>query len=240
MTFALNFFMSILSIETNFFFLLISSTECHKYKKPKRPCVFCEQLHCNLTLHIQRRHKNDQRVKEIMKLEKKARVAAFDKLRKEGIFNYNKKTLGLGGSNLMRERKQGESRGLKVCGNCHGFFSKDRIYAHRKKCCSNGERSYDLQFPTSNISEISEDFKECIVSKFRPDAVGKICKTDLAVLLHGDRQWAQRQRKSKNKKSVMTDMRLLGNMIYRMQLRTGIDFKGEDLLKRKHFEDLKK
>ena len=36
----------------------------------------------------------------------------------------------------------------------------------------------------------------------------------------------------------MTDMRLLGNLIYKMQKRTGLAFRGEDLLKRKHFDDL--
>ena len=140
------------------------------------------------------------------------------------------KKLASGSSNLIRERNQGDAQGLKVCGNCNGFFSRKRIYAHRKKCCLNGEKSFELQVSASDsICEVAEDFKQCVVSKFRTDAVGNVCKTDLAVLLLGDRQWAKR----KNKKSVMTDMRLLGNLIYKMQKRTGLAFKGKDLLKRR-------
>ena len=101
----------------------------------------------------------------------------------------------------------------------------------------NGENSFELQVSASDsICVVAEDFKQCVVSKFRNDAVGNVCKTDLAVLLLGDRQLAKR--KGNNKKSVMTDMRLLGNLIYKMQKRIGLAFKGEDLLKRKHFNDL--
>ena len=42
------------------------------------------------------------------------------------------------------------------------------------------------------VVDIPEDFIEDIVSKFREDEVGGICRTDIAVLLVGSRLLAKR------------------------------------------------
>ncbi|GFR71237.1 hypothetical protein ElyMa_005674000 [Elysia marginata] len=67
------------------------SQNAEKYRKPKRPCVFCEKLFSNLTLHLKRAHKNEPEVQRAMEMDDKGKTGCFDKLRKRGILNVNKK-----------------------------------------------------------------------------------------------------------------------------------------------------
>ena len=173
-----------------------------------------------------------------MALPKKQRLAQFDKLRKEGIFIYNRKIQGRK-TDLMRERRQG-NEDLVICCGCQGFFSKRRIYQHKKKCADKGLCGFkDVAVP-QNVSlagVVSAEFLEKVVSFFRQDAVGNICRSDHAVLLLGDRLWAKSIKKEK--RVIMSDMRILGNLIHKMEDVRGSDFSGEDILKRSNFDDLK-
>ncbi|GFR59620.1 histone-lysine N-methyltransferase SETD8-A [Elysia marginata] len=212
--------------------------ERKKYKKPKRPCPFCQDHFCDLTRHLKRQHSSEQKVKIAMALPKKQRVAQFDKLRKEGILIYNRKIQG-SKSDLIRERRQG-NEDLVICCGCQGFFSKRRIYQHKKKCSHKGLCGFkDVAVPqnVSSAGVVSEEFLEKVVSCFRKDEVGNICRSDHAVLLLGDRLWAKSVKKKK--RVIMSDMRILGNLIHKMKDVRGSDFLGEDILKRSNFDALK-
>ena len=158
-----------------------------------------------------------------MTLPKKQRLAQFDKLRKEGIIIYNRKIQG-SETDLMRERRQG-NEDLVICCGCQGFFSKRRIYQHKKKCADKGLCGFkDVAVP-QNVSlagVVSAKFLEKVVSFFRQDAVGNICRSDHAVLLLGDRLWAKSIKKEK--RVIMSDMRILGNLIHKMKDVRGSDF----------------
>ena len=69
---------------------------------------------------------------------------------------------------------------------------------------------------------VSAEFLEKVVSFFRQDAVGNICRSDHAVLLLGDRLWAKSIKKEK--RVIMSDMRILGNLIHKIK-----DVRGSDL-----------
>ena len=208
-----------------------------QYKKPKRPCPYCSELFCNLPRHLKRQHPDEAIVKQaILHPDKKETI--FAKLRKQGILNYNKKQTNANAP-LMRERRQGNEE-LIVCSVCKGFYSKRKIYSHKKKCdTENAECSKGIPFvlPVDDLI-ISDEFRNKIILSFRSDAVGKICQTDKAVLLLGDWLWAKSARKEK--RVIMSNMRALGNLIKRMQDLTNTNVTGEDLLKRGNFEYLKK
>ena len=109
-----------------FFFF---SGERKKYKKPKRPCLFCQEHFCDLTRHLKRQHNSEEKVKLSMALPKKQRLAQFDKLRKEGILIYNRKIQG-SKTDLMRERRQG-NEDLVICCGCQ---QKKNLSAQKEMC----------------------------------------------------------------------------------------------------------
>ena len=162
----------------------------------------------------------------------------FDKLRKIGILYYNKKIANKY-IPLMRERRQGNGN-LIVCSKCKGFFSRRKLYHHKTHCATEDtECVKGVPFvPPVQDPVVSDEFKNNIVLSFRTDFVGKICQTDKAVLLLGDSLWAKSARKEK--KVIMSNMRVLGNLIMKMQKLSNTNLTGEDLLKRKNFGFLKK
>ena len=54
-------------------------------KKPHRPCIFCGQLKSDITAHLITVHKNEDQIIEIQTMDKRARLQALSKLRKQGI-----------------------------------------------------------------------------------------------------------------------------------------------------------
>ena len=63
---------------------------------------------------------------------------------------------------------------------------------------------------------VSDDFKIKILSRLHDDAVGRLCRTDSAIVLVGQRLYEKIKRKQDKevevKKSVMADMRRLGGL----------------------------
>ena len=59
----------------------------------------------------------------------------FDAIRKNGIYTVNVERKVEAGDNadLIRERRQGGAD-LVMCSGCRGFYSKTRIYKHKKLC----------------------------------------------------------------------------------------------------------
>ena len=143
-----------------------------QYKKPKRPCPYCSELFCNLPRHLKRQHSDEATVKQaILHPDKKETI--FAKLRKQGILNYNKKQTNANAP-LMRERRQGNEE-LIVCSVCKGFYSKRKIYSHKKKCdTENAECSKGIPFvlPVDDLI-ISDEFQNKVILSFRSDAVGE-------------------------------------------------------------------
>ena len=170
----------------------------------------------------------------------KEKKEIFDQIKKDGILKYNQTVLVANGADakLMRERDQG-NEDLLVCGGCNGFFSKRRIYLHKKNCSRvyGSTQNVAAVGPACNVESVTKEFKKEVVSSFRQDVVGKICQSDTAVLLLGDRLWAKSVKREK--RVIMSDMRILGNLIQRIRDLKGVNLTGEDILKRANFEALR-
>ena len=199
------------------------------YKKPTRPCPFCGLKQAKLTRHLKRRHINEEAVSQAMKLPPKERDRVFDDLKKKGILQLNTKNKTV----VMRERAQG-SHEIVMCAGCKGFYSRRRISDHKKKCTADSSLSTGFVRLSPVAPSSSEEIRTNILDKFRSDEVGNICRSDKAIVLLGTKLWAKSTRKER--KVIMSDMRILGNLVSRTRKKTkDLTFSGEDLVKRCNF-----
>ena len=168
-------------------------TDKSKYKKPTRPCPFCQKPQAHLSRHILTQHKHEEKVKELMSVSVSERTKQIDLLKKEGIYLANSKETG----DYIRERNQSQEE-LTVCDHCKGFFSKSLIWKHLRNCNpAQGEHlttTMKQSMVRSNPSDILSyvpvlEFQTEICGRFRSDEVGQLCKTDTLIVLYGENEW---------------------------------------------------
>ena len=94
------------------------------YKKPQRPCLFCNKLQARLKRHILTRHKNIPEIAELLKLEKEDQERHIDIYRKEAIQKHNIEQLNQGQSNFLRQRDSTSEETPVMCSGCKGFYAK--------------------------------------------------------------------------------------------------------------------
>ncbi|KAH3822724.1 hypothetical protein DPMN_124514 [Dreissena polymorpha] len=63
-----------------------------KYEKPKRPCPFCKTEQSQLRRHVLTKHQDEAQVQEALFYHEGSteRDNAFDKIRKDGMYRFNK------------------------------------------------------------------------------------------------------------------------------------------------------
>ena len=91
--------------------------KCPKYKKTWRPCLICGKSRSRLKRHILTKHKQEQKVIPLLKLNTKEQDFAIDQFKRETIGVYNIKCLNEDQTGFLRERKtpkDGESYQLYV------------------------------------------------------------------------------------------------------------------------------
>ena len=183
-----------------------------------------------------RKHRDEESVQAALKLPTASQQRAFETLRKEGIYQKNVQLQsGDVHVDLIRERKQGDSK-VVMCTGCKGFFGRRRICKHKKYHCSH---AVNVQAETLNFSRepvamaTSEEFQYEVLNRFREDDAGSLCRKDKVILLIGQRAWAKSAKKER--RVIMSEMRLLANVILQMQIVASHTFQGEDVLDRRNF-----
>ncbi|XP_065682695.1 uncharacterized protein LOC124816730 isoform X1 [Hydra vulgaris] len=164
-----------------------------KYKKPSRPCMFCQKTQTRLKRHILKKHKNEPLVIPILSMNKKEQDRELDVLRKKGIRNYNSVILKTENNEFMRERRNFNcTQDMPVmCSECKGFFSKKFKARHQLSCpASNINVMVPIVSLTSiiKVDEYPDDFKE-LISTLILDEVGDCVKTDEIILMVGLRSF---------------------------------------------------
>ena len=205
----------------------VSSSASTRNKKPRplkhnkpRPCLYCKKIQTNLNRHLLKTHKNEELVKEAAESnDRRLRSELFSEMRKKGIYYYNRKLVASGSdvSCFHRERSTSRHEGdLVFCSYCKGFYSAAYFHLHRKKCLVGRDSAQDQPLPTkakllSPNSDVSDEFKTEILSKFVNDEYGQICQSDEYILQFGSRQYDKMRQKPDKKvevrRSVMSDMR---------------------------------
>ena len=111
--------------------------------------------------------------------------------------NIQRKAEAGDGADLIRERRQG-GKILLMCSGCRGFYSKTRIYKHKKLCKhSAGPRAESVDFSYTRPDGVFEEFQKNVLDKFRDDDVGRLCKTDSVILRVGQKFWAKSIKRGK-------------------------------------------
>ena len=153
-----------------------------------------------------------------MKASGRTRHGIFADIKRDGITLYNTKMLkeSTDMSKLLRERNQGPAD-LVYCNSCGAFLSRRFYKVHRSTCT--GEKSIREALCVESLAvdkKGSENFQNEIMSKFRQDEVGQLCRNDPTIRLVGERLFTKMKKKPDKKvevrKTVMSDMRKIGNL----------------------------
>ncbi|XP_030840614.1 uncharacterized protein LOC115923643 [Strongylocentrotus purpuratus] len=228
-----------------------------RYKKPSRPCPFCNKA-CGekLSRHICLVHKDKEQVKSAMQLPKRERDKVFSKFRKEGIYQVNRERMKDDNPIYEREKlpKSGNDDNLKMCSNCKGFYSSHFFWHHRKVCqgdiCTPSEGvPVNLMEGKDPVYQKHPDFVTDILSRFQNDDVGNTCRTDKVIVNVGHRLWTKHRSKKDKKlevrKSVMADMRRLATLYTEFKKKHEVHGTADltmghagDMFSREHFESL--
>ena len=189
-------------------------------KKPKRPCVFCDDMSSRLPRHILSIHKHEPLVKPLLRMNRKEQLYRIAGFRREGIQKYNLKIIDEGVGELQRERTSAEDDVPFMCSGCYGFFSKSYTARHRKVCPALGNncmipvRALD-QVKTLAFDDLDKDFKE-LLNDLRLDEIGNYVKGDLIIIMIGirtfDKLKKKKDKKKETKRTVRGRMRLLGRL----------------------------
>jgi len=179
-------------------------------------------------------------------------MEAFAKLRKDDISKFNKREMKREKPTYMCERSRSQGQQLVQCCKCHGFYSKTYFARHRKLCIS---ESADIPQATSisllyeNCSDISSTFKQDVLTCSAKDDIGKVCRSDEAVMRFWSRMYSKlsgkQDKKPEVKRSVMADMRRLSHLYMYIHFKQQyekvhkISTNSSNLLIRSNFEEVK-
>ena len=190
-------------------------------KRRERPCPYCSKFVKTLTRHLSSVHRKEEQVKAALLLPQKARNAAFNQLKRDGIKNYNVVEAGLQKPTLQCERSYVGRKvsDLTVCPKCGGFFSRKSFYKHKRHC----QKDKSVLLPKSipavmyvSPPDVADDFRNEILSRFIKDEVGQLCCTEPSLISFGQRLYykmkAKEDKKTEVKRSVMSDMRRLATL----------------------------
>lgn len=210
------------------------SKEIGKRKWDKRDCcIFCEEMVTNFSRHVRRNHSEEQEVSRILALPRgsKERRVFFEKLKRKGNFYNNANCLRDNKGAIVVVRRpttEAEPSNYLPCRLCFGFYSKNRLYRHLKKCKlsqSNVDSNTTVQtrnaqsFAAKLImanSNCSSVLKDKVFPKMRHDKITSAVKNDQLICSYGDQLMKTRQ-DAKLITVVSQKLRQLGRLVLFMQ-----------------------
>lgn len=165
-------------------------------------------------------HKRSERVSKAVRLGKSQMRKEFQKIRREGIIEYNREEAKKDNPSYQGERKRSKYTELLACSNCSAFISR-RFFANHKKNCSKqndapafGVPLYLDQF-TKN-KKLSQNFIENVLSKMRNDELGTIVRGDDHIVYLGNKFFKLNEHKGDKLpgvcRKVRSEMRSLASL----------------------------
>ena len=194
-------------------------------KKPRRiprPCIFCKTMQTNLHRHLLLKHKDEEVVHHAAQLPKPEQRMALTNLKKHGIYEYNKHQIQIKATTYQGERTKVDGTKIILCSACHGFYSKSFISRHKKQCSAeSGTAAVSLPVKTLVPIPVTDEFKDCVLTKFRDDEAGNICSSDFAIIRFGNKQYetskGRPDKQMEVRKTVMAEMRQLATLFLEFQ-----------------------
>ena len=223
--------------------------------RTSRPCVFCSKVQSNLARHIVSVHREEQEVKEILKLPSTERNAALASLRKRGMMEYNRQVMAAGGKHKLYQRERScrsTEDNLVICSLCKGCYASSYFHRHKTRCAVNSAtvpRKMPLPIMSVQYQQLSEEFKTDILANFKKNEIGDLCRNEPCIVKFGAKQYEKinkkRDKASQVKKSVMQDMRRLAHLFLEFKKQCAaaevqVPTSAADILVRSNFEILRK
>ena len=152
-----------------------------------------------LTRHLKSVHKNEEKIKEILKLPKKQQNEKLVLLRKKGDFDANMETARESNDLLVVVRtgknKMGTVENYTTCVKCFGMYNNRTVTRHMNICRGEDEskraEKSNLKTSKKNLQRcLSKDdqyegIKANIFSRMAQDHVTTLIKNDDGILLYG-------------------------------------------------------
>ena len=200
-----------------------------------------------MSLHIKRKHRTLPEVSEALKLPPKDRKLKFAMFKREGIINYNISESKKSEPNYQSERISKKQKNVVMCKNCKKMISSRYFGKHEKKCGKTPfSRAAVIPVHLIGITDLDEKFKTDVVSKFRIDQIGSLCRKDEGILKIGEVFYRSIQKKKDKKQHVKKffrlDMRRLARLyiLFSNEDVSVRDFKdSRDMFLRRNFESLR-
>ncbi|KAF5298946.1 hypothetical protein FQR65_LT19556 [Abscondita terminalis] len=115
------------------------ASDKNRVKTKQSYCMFCFKTISKLPRHLELVHASEERVKHFLVLPKNSseRKALITSIRNDGNFIYNTQIQSDGNVLCSRRRRYNQDVEYVPCGICKGFFSKNTLRRHFKKCARN-------------------------------------------------------------------------------------------------------
>jgi len=213
----------------------IISAASIKYRKPLRPCMYCNRMQSHLRRHMITRHRNHDDVKAALLLPKSEQTRHFELLRKQSIFEENRKRLKNTkiASELLQERRHGKSD-VDMCRKCKGFYKSSVIWKHMLRCSTIGTVPAEgISLSHIDLYTNDEEFKNEVLMRFHCDNAGQLCMTDPMIKTIGKIIWGKCSKQ--DGKSTMGEMRKLALLLLACNRLAKQPITGYDMLNPNNF-----
>ena len=124
-------------------------------------------MHTKLSRRIAKCHKDAERIKNALKLNRKLRIAEFRMMKRDGIVAFNKDEATKENSRYQGDRKHRKYFELTRCNYCSAFVSKRFFSTHKKYCIKKMDKpvvSIPMNLNVPDNIRLSEAFVNKILS----------------------------------------------------------------------------
>ena len=216
------------SLKVHFFILEIIIPRATKNKEnlriydKKHYCFFRAEPQTKISRHHELKHKNEEQVKALARLDTKERIRHLDKLRFLGDFHHNLKVLKVGGV-LVVWRRPGPNDIVKVddyipCEYCLAFLTKKELWRHGQRCqfrdsgkSNSVKRSMALLYPNQCPSGASKELQVLILDNMNSGELASTVKKDELILSYGSFQLSTNGLRKAS--SISQRMRILARLL---------------------------
>ena len=160
-------------------------------------CVYCGKPQLKIGRHLREKHKDEDDVKELERIENKSRKMKLDLLRYRGDFHQNMKILKIGGELIVWRRPAAGDfvnyRDYLPCMHCLVFVTQAEMWRHLKTCQHKSKTDNNnlvscsklLLYPNQNSAGASVQLQELILDKMNNDDISKCVKNDKLITTYG-------------------------------------------------------
>ena len=190
----------------------------------KQACPFCAKLVSKFAEHVEV-HKLEPTVAQMIRLTKKGsqeRKSRIADMRKRGAFLHNMKVLRQGNGIFIVQRqsstKQRAPMDYRCCPACLGYYTRQTMPNHTKKCCDKDARKSVKAFNFALTVDKVMDFSP-VASLMKDDDITHMALSDNVILHFGKKLYSNLKitgTVTKMESYVSTKMRELARLVLHM------------------------